>query len=611
MTPPSSVLRELRRLVAAIVESSPRLAAATMVLALAVGLFEGVGLVALVPLLQLVGLDTQQGALDSVLRIFHALFAAVGLVPTLPVVLVTYVGIVVVQQVLARAGSLVQNQLRENIVHQMRTRLYRAIAGTRWVHFSSRRADSFTDLLTQKVDRVSDGAYYLLDLVVTGIVALAYAVLAFRVSPLLTSFVSICGVALLAVQRRRFALARAVGGSYSDAITRLHAATVDHLASMKIAKSYGAEARHADVFARLSADLGQTSRIAIDTLAVTREWMAIGSAALLAVLVYVAHTVLAMSTGSLLLLVFLFARLVPRLTALYDKAQILLVDLPAFEAVTRAEAECLAEAEPAADAHEAIVLQHGVDCRGVTFSYRRDAQAEALADVTLRVRAHATTAIVGPSGAGKSTLADLLMGLVTPDAGSIEVDGVALEPAHLLSWRSRIGYVAQETFLFHDSVRANLVWASPGATDDAIWRALEQAAAADFVRSLPQGLDTMVGDRGLMLSGGERQRLSLARALLREPQVLILDEATSSLDSENERRIQEAIDRLHHQVTIVVITHRLSTIRSADVIHVLEAGRVVESGDWATLVAGRTGRFRALCQAQGIDVPAAPAAGVV
>lgn len=210
--------------------------------------------------------------------------------------------------------------------------------------------------------------------------------------------------------------------------------------------------------------------------------------------------------------------------------------------------------------------------------------------------------IVNPSGAGKSTFADLLMGLLSPSSGELLVDDVPLSPERLQAWRNQIGYVAQETFLFHDTVRANLVWASPGADDGAVWRALEQAAAADFVRALPAGLDTIVGDRGVLLSGGERQRLSLARALLRQPQLLILDEATSSLDSENERRIQAAIDHLHEQTTIVVITHRLSTIRNADMIYVVERGRVVESGSWASLLAGSVGRFRALCDAQGIEV---------
>jgi ATP-binding cassette subfamily C protein len=366
-----------------------------------------------------------------------------------------------------------------------------------------------------------------------------------------------------------------------------------------MAKSYGAIERHAARFARLSQDLMDASREAMDGHAASRQWVAIGSAALLAFIVYVSQAVMQMPAAALFLLIFLFARVMPRVAALYEKAQTLAVELPAFESVLEAERECLqaAEAEPRLD--EPVHLEHRIDVQDVTFAYRSEGDAApALRDVSLSIAARATTAIVGPSGAGKSTLADLLMGLVVPDSGEIRIDERPLTTDRLASWRSQIGYVSQETYLFHDTVRANLLWANPSADDDDIWRALTQAAAADFVRGLPQGVDTVVGDRGVLLSGGERQRLSL----LRHPRVLILDEATSSLDSENERRIQEAIDRLHEQITIVVITHRLSTIRNADVIHVIERGARVETGTWTTLTAMPGGRFRALCEAQGIEV---------
>ena len=249
---------------------------------------------------------------------------------------------------------------------------------------------------------------------------------------------------------------------------------------------------------------------------------------------------------------------------------------------------------------------------GVAFDYRDDGAAPALGGVDFDIAEGHTTAIVGPSGGGKSTIVDLLTGLLEPTRGRILVDGRPLRPEHLKAWRDAIGYVAQDTFLFHDSVRANLLWAKPDATESDLWDALGLAAAADFVRSLPEGLDTVVGDRGALLSGGERQRLALARALVRQPRLLILDEATSSLDSENETRIQAAIDGLHHRMTIVVITHRLSTVRDADLIHVIDRGRLVESGTWEALAVAN-GRFGELCGAQGIqgaDVPGFTGAGV-
>jgi len=210
-------------------------------------------------------------------------------------------------------------------------------------------------------------------------------------------------------------------------------------------------------------------------------------------------------------------------------------------------------------------------------------------------------AIDGPAGAGKSTIADLILGLIEPTRGTITVDGRPLSADRLRAWREMIGYVNQDTFLFHDSIRANLLWARPDAPPDEVDRVLHLAAADDFVARLPKGIETVIGDRGVLVSGGERQRLALARALLRRPALLVLDEATNALDSENEARIQLAVDRLRHEMTILVITHRLATVRHADTIHVLDGGRLVETGTWDELLARRGGRFRRLCEAQGLD----------
>ncbi|MFL5541276.1 MAG: ABC transporter ATP-binding protein, partial [Longimicrobiaceae bacterium] len=249
---------------------------------------------------------------------------------------------------------------------------------------------------------------------------------------------------------------------------------------------------------------------------------------------------------------------------------------------------------PAAAPHE---LEEGIRFEGVHFAYPA-AAGPAVAELDLSIPARRTTAIVGPSGSGKTTVADLVMGLVRPDAGRVVVDGRELDEGWMRGWRQGIGYVAQDTVLFHDSVRENLRWARPGATEDELWEALRASAADGFVQALPEGIATVIGDRGVRLSGGERQRLALARALLRRPSLLILDEATSALDTENERRIRDAIAALHGRTTILVITHRLSSVRDADAIHVMEGGRLIESGDFAALLASPRGRVRALWQSQ-------------
>jgi ATP-binding cassette subfamily C protein len=214
----------------------------------------------------------------------------------------------------------------------------------------------------------------------------------------------------------------------------------------------------------------------------------------------------------------------------------------------------------------------------VTIAYEsRDTPA--LNQVSVTFPAKTTTAIMGASGAGKSTLADVVMGLLAPDQGEVRVDGIRLSDAERMRWRHSVAYVPQEVFLFHESIRNNLLWGNANATQNDMQRVL-QMAAAEFVFNLPQGLDTVVGDGGVRLSGGERQRIALARALLKHPSLLILDEATSALDVDNEARVRDAIEKLHGDLTMIIIGHRLPTLEHADQVIVLEAGRIVQQGSW-------------------------------
>ena len=224
-----------------------------------------------------------------------------------------------------------------------------------------------------------------------------------------------------------------------------------------------------------------------------------------------------------------------------------------------------------------------IEYRGVTFSY--NGQAPVLLGVDLEVRRGQVAAVVGPSGAGKTTLVDLLPRFYEPTGGGITVDGVPLTRFTRSSLRSLMGIVSQETILLNDTVFANIAYGRNDFTLDQVQAAARAANAHDFVSQLPEGYDTLLGERGMRLSGGERQRIAIARALLRDPPILILDEATSALDMESERLVQEAIDRLMAHRTTFVIAHRLATVQHADLIVVLAEGRIVEQGTHATLYA--------------------------
>jgi len=208
----------------------------------------------------------------------------------------------------------------------------------------------------------------------------------------------------------------------------------------------------------------------------------------------------------------------------------------------------------------------------------------ALSAIDLDLPRGSTVALVGSSGAGKSSIADLLCGLYKPNEGEILVDGRALDGLDLISWQQRLGVVSQDTFLFNASISGNISFGTPHASKAQIMAAAEKAQAAGFIADLPDGFDTLIGERGYRLSGGQRQRLSLARAILRDPELLILDEATSALDTQSERLVQQAIDQFEGKHTVLVIAHRLSTIVGADQICVLDRGRIVERGNHEQLL---------------------------
>lgn len=243
-------------------------------------------------------------------------------------------------------------------------------------------------------------------------------------------------------------------------------------------------------------------------------------------------------------------------------------------------------------------LRHGLALESVTFGY--PGREPVLTNIDIIIPKGRMVALVGESGSGKSTLIDLIMGFHEPLSGRVLCDGAPLAELDINSFRRKIGYVPQDAVLFSGSIRDNLLWAKGDATEEDIRRACRQAYAAEFIEASPKGYDTEIGDRGVRLSGGQLQRVALARAILRKPEILILDEATSALDTHSERLIQQALEELAKETTVVVVAHRFSTIVKADLIYVLEKGRVIEEGSYAVLM-GRDSRFRGMARLQALD----------
>lgn len=540
-------------------------------------LSEGIGMTLLVPLLDMLqdGVTSDTGMAGQIRRLFS--FENIpyqGLM-----VLLLFLLLQALRITLQCSREVISNQLQFDLVDRLRERCFMAVLHSEWYWLSQRNNVQYANLLLTDINRVGVGVQFFLQLCSGLALLMAYTLAALWLSWPITLLVLGMGLLFVVAENGLRREALLLGNRLGSTSQSLHSAVQESLGGMKLAKILGNEERHLDkfqqsiqAFRRHQLDFQRSSSR-------SRARMQLGSVVILVVMLYVGLVVWRLPMAELATLIFVFSRLMPLGSQLQQQMQHWLHTLPALANANTLLAECLSAAEPIGDATlPPLGLQQDLTLLSVDFKYP-GRESSALNAINLRIPAKSTTAVIGTSGAGKSTLADVLMGLLRADSGSISIDGQVLDDAERLRWRRSVAYVPQETILFNDSIKTNLLWAMPQASDEELWEALDKAAA-DFVRQLPDGIDTVVGDQGLRLSGGERQRIGLARALLGRPSLLILDEATSALDMENEERIRQAIVNLHGDLTVVAIGHRMATLKHADQVLVMEAGRIVAQGSW-------------------------------
>ncbi len=558
--------------------------AATLILSLT----EGIGLLMLVPMLRLVGVSLGEGATDELAQRLETVLRGVGIAPTLVGVLVVVVGLVAARAAVQWLLAVQEASLEARVVGRLRERLFSAVVRLPWARFAGERPAALLHTIGPEVDDVHSALLMLMHVASLLATVVAAAVVAVVIAPQLALVVALCGGLLFMAARVLRLPGRAEGEQLLSAAIGLFTRISELLGGLKMVHAHGAEARAvAAVSADSSAWTVLTRRVAGHRARVNFA-LAVLSVCVLAALVWGSVEMAGVSPAALLLLLLLYARLVPRLIELQRLVSSLSQTMASFDSVlallarceatraeaTRAEATRAEEGSdeggnvggPSADVLLEASAAPAVELRGVTVRYPSSARA-ALRDVSAHFPAGALTAVVGASGAGKTTLGDVLLGLLAPESGVVLVDGVPLSELSMKRWRSRVGYLSQEPMLFHGTIRENLLFARPEASEDDLRTAL-RAAACDFVDGAPSGLDAAVGDRGVRLSGGERQRLALARAMLRRPFLLVLDEATSALDAETEARILQTVRALRGRCTVVFCTHRGAVRDAAD--HVID-----------------------------------------
>jgi subfamily B ATP-binding cassette protein MsbA len=569
-------------------------------------LLDGFTLVLLVPLLKhLFGtageLRTGSTQLESLVdRIVEPLVSGLAPGQAAARLVVLLVAGLVLKNVFSYASTQVSVRAQEGLVRDLRTRLFNHLLSLDLGFFQRTRGGQLISGIITEVDQTktvitASLLSFFQNLVVVAITVFILSQISLRLTLLTVAFVPVLVLALQGLLRRLRAHARARAHERGE----ITATATERLGAIRLIRSYGEEMRETAHFRsqaeRYRKRVIRTQRFSSLTSPVTEVF-----SGFLVILIIWAGTrpgLVGMSAplAPEAIIVFLMAAL--KLTSPLKT----IASFPAVMAVTLASAERVFDLldQPAneVDRPDDLVARFARDIVFDRVSFRYGDGDLVLREISFTLQKGKVVALVGPSGAGKTTLADLLPRFHDPTSGRILMDDVPLTRIGRRSLRALMGVVSQDTVLLNDTVRANIAYGSPGATAEQIEAAAEAANAAGFIATLPQGFDTVLGERGTRLSGGQRQRIAIARALLRDPPILILDEATSALDTESERLVQQAIERLMQDRTVLVIAHRLATVRDADEIVVLEDGRVVQRGSHEELLRA-AGLYRRLYDLQ-------------
>ncbi len=525
----------------------------------------GVGLLLIIPLLQVIGFsvghDEAYGVAKRIASVFHYLHVPL----VLATILVSYVLLVSFIALAAYAEQIINTKLQQQYIHHLRAHLYQQLLYTKWPFFIKQKVSTLLHSLTTQIQMISASNFQLLTVLNNLILLGVYVSIAFLLSWQMTLVAGAFACLLLSLMLPLHRLTSQSGRAHLLQNQTIFQSISEQLSALKMIKGSGLEGRFFNETQRISSSLEQQNQHLIYITAATKLVYSVGSVIIFSALLYLAIAVLSVPLESLLLLLIVLSRLLPMVSSIQQGYQRILHQLPSFCDVKQLLNDCAVNQEHLNILKPSSPLfNDAITLNNVSFHYDQPHAQPIISTLSMHIKKNTTTAITGPSGAGKSTLADLIIGLLEPTEGSIFIDQQALDKSNTWAWRQSVAYVTQDVFLFNASIRDNLQLFCQDHSDESLWAVLKSAAADNVVERLHNGLDTVIGERGVRLSGGERQRIALARALLSQPQLLVLDESTNSLDKHNIIHIQNALTELHGKMTIVIISHQAEMCHFAD-----------------------------------------------
>lgn len=586
----------IRRVVWVVISRRPWPTVGLIGLLLMASLVEGTGIGFIVPVLEFLGNDGASAPESPISEYIAKGFAMVSIPHEMWSVMLVGFLLFAIQAVFKFFRMTLTAKLSESITAEVRTDLFDNLLYVDLEYIQRKKGSDFINALVTECNRIQLAFLHTLNLIALAVETIAYLILAIFLSWQLVIAAMVLVVAVSGLLKFELGRSKKWGDRLTVVNNDLQHIVIEHLGGIRILRAFGLEGKAAEIFHKKAWEFPKIRFQTAISRARLGTFYEIGMVAGLMGVVFISVTYLHMSTAMLLTFIFVLYRFYPKVGAINKALHQITFAAPGVVNVLEMMEETETPAITGGDS-ELSTLREGIRFADMSFGY--DVDSAVLSNVDFSIPSGQTVAVVGGSGAGKTTLVNLLMRFYDPTGGHVLVDGVDLKNLNMDSWRSAIALVNQDTFLFNDTIGNNIAVGRQGATSEQIVDAAKLAYAHEFIDQLPEGYDTIVGDRGVRLSGGQRQRLALARAVIRDPQILILDEATSELDSRSENLIRQAVEELGASRTIFIIAHRLSTVRHANNIVVMEHGNVVEQGTHEDLLA-RGQHYAEFLKLQGV-----------